>query len=200
MIKQFSNYDNTQAYTGGEEKLPRGGYVCKITGTRIEEGNYGQRVKIAFDIAEGDYAGYFQAKFDRNTNEDKKWSGTYQLYVPKDDGSREDEWTKRSFKTFTNALEDSNTGYHFDWDESKFKGKLVGIIFNWREYDFNGQTGFTPNAAQAASVKDIREGKYKIPDDKFLKKKNSKPLTAADQALLDSFVNIPAGAEEEPPF
>lgn len=199
MIKQFSNYESTQAYTGGEEKLPRGGYVCKITGAKVEENEYGQHVKIAFDIAEGEHAGYYQNKYDRNTNEDKKWPGVYTLNVPKDDGSEQDGWTKRRFKTFTNALEDSNAGYHFDWDESKFKGKLVGLVFNYREYDFNGQTGWTPNPAQSCSVADIRAGKYKVPEDKPLKNKPAQQ-SAADKDAVEGFLKVPAGTEEEIPF
>lgn len=196
MIKSFNDYEATKAYTGAEQ-LPRGGYVCKITGAKIEENDYGQHVKIAFDIAEGQYAGYYQNKYASNTNEDKKWPGVFTLNVPKDDGTEQDGWTKRRFKTFTNALEDSNAGYHFDWDETKFKGKMVGLVFNYREYEFNGQRGWTPNAAQSASISDIREGKYKIPKDKVLK--NAAPA-AAQQSSIDGFMTVPAGAEEEIPF
>lgn len=196
MIKQFSNYDTTQAYTDTEQ-LPRGGYVCKITGAKVEEGDYGQRIKVAFDIEEGEYAEYFKNKYERNTNEDKKWPGVYSLNVPKDDGSEQDGWAKRRFKTFTNALEDSNSGYHFDWDETKFKGKLIGIIFNYREYSFNGQTGMTPNAAKVASVSDIRENKFKLPKDRYLSNGSGQQAT---QDEINGFMNIPAGNEEEIPF
>lgn len=198
MIKQFSNYENTQAYTEIGQ-LPRGGYICKIAGAKVEEGTNGQYIKIAFDVAEGDHAGYFQAKFDRNTNEDKKWPGVYSLNVPSDDGSERDNWTKRRFKTFTNALEDSNDGYHFDWDETKFKGKLIGLVFNYREYDFNGQTGMTPNVAKVVSVSDIKENRFKIPEDKFLKNGSSQNNTV-NQAAIDGFMNVPSGEAEEIPF
>ena len=198
MINKFNGFDETKAYTDAEQ-LPRGGYICKITGAKIEDTDYGQRVKIAFDIAEGDHAGYFQAKFDRNTNEDKKWPGVYSLNVPSDDGSERDSWTKRRFKTFTNALEDSNPGYHFDWDESKFKSKLIGLVFNYREYEFNGQTGMTPNVAKVASIGDIKENRFKIPEDKFLKNSPT-TSTSANQSAIDGFINVPAGNEEEIPF
>lgn len=196
MIKSFNDFNATQAYTDIEQ-LPRGAYVCRITGAKIEENDYGQRVKIAFDIAEGEYAGYYQSKYDRNTNEDKKWPGVYSLSVPKDDGSEQDGWTKRRFKTFTNALEDSNNGYHFDWDETKFKGKLIGLVFNYREYEFNGQRGWTPNAAKAVSIADVREGKCKIPEDRPLR--NAAP-TAAQQNAIEGFMQVPSGTEEEIPF
>lgn len=193
MIKQFNDFDKTQAYAETKQ-LPRGGYVCRIVGAKAEENSDGnQYVKIAFDIAEGEYKDFFQDKFDQNTNEDKKWSGVYTLNVPKDDGTEKDTWTKRRFKTFTNALEDSNNGYHFDWDESKFKDKLVGMIFNYREYEFNGMTGMTPNVARVTSVEEIRKGEYKIPQDRLLNKKKAESIS--------SFVNVPESATEvEIPF
>lgn len=193
MIKEFKDFKTTQAYTETKQ-LPRGGYVCRIVGAKAEENSDGnQYVKIAFDIAEGEYKDFFQDKFDQNTNEDKKWSGVYTLNVPKDDGTEKDTWTKRRFKTFTNALEDSNNGYHFDWDETKFKDKLVGMIFNYREYEFNGMTGMTPNVARVAAAEEIRKGEYKIPQDRLLEKKKVSEIS--------EFVNVPESAKnEEIPF
>ena len=186
MIKQFKDFSTTKAYTESAI-LPRGGYVCKIIGAKVmPENQYGQSIKIAFDIVEGEYAGYYQDKFDANTNEDKKWPGVYMLNVPLDDGSEKDGWTKRKFRTFTDALEESNAGYHFDWDESKFKDKLIGIIFNHREWENSqGNAVMVPNAKNVTSVQKIREGKYKIPDDKLLPGHRSGP------AVDDSFVEIP---------
>ena len=198
MIKKFDDFEKTQAYTDSV-KLPRGGYVCKIAGAKIEENQRGQYVKIAFDINEGEFAGYYQNKYSSNTNEDKKWPGVFTLNVPLDDGSEKDGWTKRRFKTFTNALEDSNSGYHFDWDETKFKGKLIGLVFNYREYEFDGQRGMVPNPAQVANINDIRENKFKIPKDKMLN--GSKPDGSDKEASINGFVSITSGpAIEEIPF
>lgn len=197
MINRFQNYETTQAYTDSEQ-LPRGGYICRITGARIEETQYGQRVKIAFDIDDGPYKGYYQNKYDANQNEDKKWPGVYSLGVPKDDGTEQDNWTKRRFKTFTNALEDSNAGYHFDWDETKFKGKRIGIVFNYREYEFNGRNGMTPNPAKVVAVEAIANNHYKVPEDRLL---NGSKAAPAQSSGIDGFVNIPnKSVEEEIPF
>lgn len=168
MIKRFEGYESTKAY-GDSVQLPRGAYVCKIIGTKIIDTDYGQSVKVALDIAEGEFAGFFKAKFDANTSEDKKWGCSYLLGIPKDDGTCEDGWTKRKFKTFTDALEDSNSGYHFDWDETKFNGKLIGVLFNYREYvGTDGNVYSTANAAQVATIANVREGNIKLPQDKLL--------------------------------
>ncbi len=196
MIKQFKDYSTTRAYTDSET-LPRGGYVCKIIGAKVmPENQFGQSIKIAFDIAEGEYVGYYQRKFEANTSEDKKWPGVFMLNVPNDDGSEKDGWTKRRFRTFTDALEESNSGYHFDWDESKFKDKLIGFVFNYREWkNSQGVSVMTPNAKNVTSVQKIREGKYKVPEDKLLPGHQSKPVTD------DSFIYIPDDvAEDGVPF
>lgn len=197
MIKKFGGFEQTRAYTDSQQ-LPRGGYVCKIIGAKPIETKFGQSIKVAYDIAEGEYAGYFQAKYDANTNEDKKWPGVFLLNVPTDDGSQQDGWTKRAFKTFTDALEDSNDNYHFDWDESKFKGKLIGFVINYRQYEKqDGSVGNTPNVGRVTSVQNIKDGKFKIPDDKLLKN-HKQPLVAS--STDNSGFSIPEETDEAVPF
>ena len=168
MIKKFNDYDKTKAYSDFPT-LPKGGYVCKVMGAAIENNGNGDYIKISFDIAEGEYAGFYATDYRSQQTEDKKWRGNYLLNIPLDDGSEHDGWTKRKFKTFTEALEDSNAGYHFDWDESKFKGKKVGGLFNIREYQkSNGEIGEATNLAQLCAVEVVRSGKARIPKDKRL--------------------------------
>jgi hypothetical protein len=197
MIKKFGDYEQTKGYSDGGEQLPRGGYVCKIIGAKVQENEYGQSIKIAFDIAEGEYKDYFQKKYDANTNEDKKWPGTFLLNVPADDGTDRDKWSKRKFRTFTDALEDSNAGYHFDWDEGKFKNKLVGFVFNYREWQApDGRYVMSPNVAKSTSVDKIRKGSFKVPEDRLKKK----AVDSAGQTGTGDFNIIPEGVDEEIPF
>ena len=198
MIKKFGDYEQTRGYSDSEH-LPRGGYVCKIIGAKMQENEYGQSVKIAFDIAEGEYKDFYQKKYDANTNEDKKWSGTFLLNVPNDDGTQQDGWSKRRFRTFTDALEDSNPNYHFDWDETKFKGKLVGFIFNYREWQApDGRLIRSANPAKTVSVDKIRKGNFKIPADKLLE--NVSRGSGQTDDGTTGFINIPDGVEKEVPF
>jgi hypothetical protein len=199
MIKQFKDFDQTRGYSNSEQ-LPRGGYVCKIIGAKPQDSQYGQSIKIAFDIAEGEYKDFYQKKFDANSSEDKKWPGTFLLNVPTDDGSERDGWTKRKFRTFTDALEDSNAGYHFDWDETKFKGKLIGFVFNYREWEApDGRAVMSPNAANTTSVENIRKGNFKIPQDKLLRT-HSTPSTQPSNPTSQPFIGISEGVDTEVPF
>lgn len=187
MIKKFGNYENVKAY-GDYEQLPKGAYILKILNAETGESQYGQFVKISCDIIEGEYAGFFQRDFDNQQSEDKKWHCNYLLNVPVGNGTERDDWTARRFKTVIAAIEDSNPGYHFDWDETKFKGKVIGGLFNIREYQKNnGEIGEAVNLAQLVSVETVKSGKFKMPKDKKLntvpvpdRKMPSMPTTSAN--------------------
>ena len=168
MIKKFGGYEPKKSSGGAREILPAGGYVAKIVDAKVEETQYGDRLIVAFDIAEGDYREFFKKDFDGNTNEDRKWRGVYRLNIPADDGSEQDGWRKRSFNNFAFAVENSNSGYTFDWDEKKLKGKLFGVLFRNKEWAFNGRSGWTTEACSATDAQAIRDGKYKVPKDKAL--------------------------------
>lgn len=184
-IKRFGDYDKTQSYTDYQQ-LPKGGYVLKIMGAEVCENSKGQYVKISCDVAEGEYKDFYANEYRNQQSEYKKWHCNYLLNVPADDGSEQDGWTKRRFKTVIEALEESNNGYHFDWDEKKFKGKLIGGLFNEREYEKDGNVRRATNLAQLCTVEKIRSGNYKIPADKLL----SAGFTHSTPAN-DGFMNIP---------
>ena len=194
MIEQFKDYNQVKAYSEFPT-LPKGGYVLKIMGVSVKTNSNGKYLQIGCDIAEGEYKDFFTKQYTNDTRDTKKWGCNYLLSLPKDDGTEQDGWTKRSFKTFTEALEDSNNGYHFDWDEQKFKGKLIGGLFNEREYQkTDGSIGRATNLDRVCAVEKIRKGDYKLPEDKLIKKFGN------NTSGMDGFVNVPEGTSEELPF
>ena len=130
-MKSFNGYDDAKkaAQVSALAKLPVGAYVCKVKEVRYESLDWGDKIVLAFDIHEGEYKDFFAKQFEANTSEDKKWKGKVNIFVPKDDGSEKDGYTKRSFAGWTDSFEKSNKGYSWDWDEKKWKNKLVGIVF-----------------------------------------------------------------------
>lgn len=201
-MKQFKGFDEAKEkakYTGSAQ-LPVGGYVAKIIDVKYEDGKDGNsdKITVAFDIDEGDYKGFFKKQFEENTQEDKKWKGKAVIYVPSDDGSEKDEWTKNSFARWTNAFEDSNAKYHWDWDEKKWKGLYIGVIYGEVGTVIDGKHIKYNECRFPASIDTIRKGEYKIPT---LKKKNgfSEASINASSGTPD-FMNIPDVAAEEIPF
>lgn len=168
-MKPFKSYESATVLSE-TITLPVGGYVCKILDVKEESTSWGQRLAIRFDIAEGDFKDFYKENYSSQTQEDKKWKGVYRLSVPKDDGTKEDDFTARIFKTAMSAIEESNKGYHWGWDETTLKDKKVGVVFQNKEYNFNGREGFWTAPHSLKSIDDIRNGKFKIPADKLLKK------------------------------
>lgn len=198
MIKKFNDYEQTKSY-GSFEQLPKGGYVLQIKGVETRTNQKGEYLFISADIYEGDYIQFFTREYKNQQSEDKKWHCNYLLNIPTDDGSEQDGWTKRRFKTFTEALEDSNAGYHFDWDEQKFKGKLIGGLFNEREYETNdGQIRRATNWGGVTSVESIRSGNYTLPKDRTIQRSYTAPVPSIPAS--DDFMQLPDGLESELPF
>lgn len=189
-MKPFEGFEAKKS-AGARELLPAGGYVAKISDCEEIRYDWGLVLKISFDIVEGEYTDFFKKDYKDQDREDKKWRGTFRLNVPKDDGSEKDDWAKRAFGNSIWSIEASNPGYHWDWDETKFKGKTVGVLFRNKEWEMNGNTGWTTECCALTSVDDIRQGKFKMPKDKPLK-----ALSGADSGNFSA----PAPVNDDLPF
>ena len=181
-MKPINNWNNvTAAQPGGSaEKLPAGGYICKIKSAKVEtvaktDGGSFDMLAIAFDIDDGAYMGFFEDQFRNNTFENKKWKGVFRQSVPVGDGSDKDNRTASFFKGMITSIEKSNPGYAWNWDERTLSGKRVGIVFREEEYSFNGYQGMTTKPFLMLDAQDILEGKYTIPKPKMLQKAAAAP-------------------------
>ena len=166
-MKQYSDFKSERS-SSGRETLPAGGYVCKIISAKVEQNDWGDVLVVAHDVCEGEYEGIFKRDFDNNTMDNKKWRGTFRLNIPKDDGTEQDNWKKRSFNNFIWAVEQSNPGFAWGWDEKTLRGKKVGLLYRNEEWAMNGRTGWTTKAAGSESVDNVRDGKFKPLKDKPL--------------------------------
>lgn len=171
MINRPNNWDDVRAYSGGRQKLPAGAYVCDIIQAVVQSNNYGQQLCVLFDISAGEYAGYYDDDFKRNQREDKKWKGVLRLWLPKEDGSDKDEFTKSILKGFITAVEESNRGYTWNWDERTLAKKEIGVLFRNEEWEWNGKSGWTAKPFRAISVDSVADGNFTVPKDKPLKNK-----------------------------
>lgn len=206
-MKAFNNYEEAkkEARNTGSSKLPQGAYVCKVLAVRYEEGIEGRsdRLVLQIDVAEGEQKDFFKKQYEANQSEDKKWKGVVNIYVPMDDGTEKDGWTKRTFGTWMNAFEDSNVGYSWNWDENTLKGKLVGILYGETGTVIEGRHIIYTEPRKAYSVPDVKNNK--VPEAKFKEKNGfSRAMMNQQNAPVktdkDGFVAIPDGVDEEIPF
>lgn len=204
-MKQFNGYDDAKkaAQNSGGAQLPAGAYICKIMAVRYEAGqdDASDRIAIQFDIAEGEQKDFFKKQYDATTSEDKKWKGKTQIYVPKDDGSEKDSWTKNKFAKWTNAFEQSNDGYSWDWDESKWKDKKIGIVFGPTGTIIDKKEVVYIEAHQPCTIKEVSEGTFWKKGLDLVKKKGfTGTKSNSNNNNGYDFVNVPEGTEEEIPF
>ena len=190
-MRPFNNYDTTQTISA-RAQLPVGAYICQIL--KAEEKVYSSskgewhKLEVSFDISEGEHKDFYANDYRSQSGEDKKWKGILRMNIPSDDGSEADNWAKRSFKTNILAIEESNNGYHWDWNEAQLKGKTVGIVFRSEEWEYNGKRGWRTAPFKMVPAADVKSGNVKIPDPKPLNgKAASQASTAAD---LSDFVEV----------
>lgn len=184
MITKPINWDEVRAYSDSR-KLPLGAYVCTIKQAVVNSTSYGDQLCILFDISGGEWAGYYQEDFDNNPRDDRKWKGVLRQFLPKNDGSDKDEWAKSLLKGLTTAVEESNRGYAWNWDEKSLAGKEIGILMRNEEWEYNGKHGWAVRPFRAISVDSVEDVSYVLPKDKPLKGKESAAPTYAPSPAPD---------------
>lgn len=180
-IKKFNDYESAPAYDGDFETLPLGGHVLTIKGTKIENYDWGDVLILAIDIAEGEHVGFYQRQYDRKRATDAvaKWPGTFRQTIPSGDGSEKDNKSKGWFKGMITAIEKSNQGYTWNWDERTLAGKKVGGVFGQEEYLANdGSVKLATKCVQVRSLDAIRKG-VDVPPIKKLKAGSAAPSAPA---------------------
>lgn len=186
MINRPNNWDNVQEFSE-RPKLPLGAYVCKVRKAVVQNSDHGQQLCILFDIAEGEYSGFYRKSWEADISEEKKWKGVLRQFLPREDGSEKDEWTKSSLKGLVTSFEKSNPGYRWNWDENSLAGKMIGIVFRNEEWEYDGKTGWTVRPFRAASVDSVRSGNFQLPKDKPLKNRASNPFGQQAASFAPAF-------------
>jgi len=184
------------------DQLPKGAYVVVIKDVKEVKMDWGEvRLKVAFDIAEGEYKGFYQAQFEANDDENKRWpyDAIFDVRVPEDGAP---EWKWRKWNEFFSILEDSNTGFAFDGTNLKaLRGKLIGGKFANRQSEKNGNVYDHIVLVWPCVADDVRNGKAgKMPADQLVEGAKQTAPAGASVPGIEGFVAVPDTAEEELPF
>lgn len=193
-MNKIKGFENAKPFTDTQNvKLPTGGYIIEIQDVEELIYNWGNVLNIKFDIVEGEFKNYYTNQYKNSQLENKKYKGNYRLNVPKDDGSDLDELTMRKFKSEILAIEESNNGFHWAWNEKELKGKKVGAIFFEKEWEIDNNSGLYVTVHSFRNIETIKNGKYKIPEPKLLKNKTIK-------ADIDFSANATNVEDDDLPF
>ena len=169
--------DMTNVQEAGEfTKLPAGVYICTITDVQDLPSN--EYLKVTYDIAVGEYAGYY--KNQRDQFPDRPWIGAYvKSYKTK---------ALPMFKRFCTAVSRSNGNFVFDGgainsNEKTLIGKKVGLILGEEEYYSNsGDVRTRLYVVREFPVDKLTD--QKVPQLKKLKEEPITPGAAADTSFL----------------
>ena len=159
-MKAINNFDKIQE-SGSFEKLPVGGYIIKILA--VDDVSEKEYLKIFFDINDGEKKGFFQKAFKEDTRAEKKWPNA---------GSFIRSYKEKAlpmFKGFTNAIENSNKGYKWNFDEKSLVNKIVGVVIGEEQYlNQKGQVRTRTYVSAVRSVDTIKKGDFTVPELKKL--------------------------------
>ena len=149
--------------------LPKGAYEMIILGVTLNEGKSGRYLQFDMDVSAGEHKGFFDNLYKTSTAEIKNWRCKYFVSIPEETGADKDMYKLRLFKTFITHIEESNTGYAWDWNEANLKGKRIGGLFVDNEYlDKNGERRMGTVMAKTCTIQDVIDGTYKMPKDRLL--------------------------------
>lgn len=165
MKPKYSGYEAKKS--GGFIELPpQGAYIGKILNVKVEpsyDKSHDQLV-LMLDVTEGEYAGRYMEVYNDQKERfpDCKYRGTLRITVPEENEPEQNAWMKSIFEGAMWAVEQSNDGYSWDWDEKKLKGKAVGFSVRNRSYTTDdGKNRSTTEIGRLESIAEIRDGKVR---------------------------------------
>lgn len=171
-MRAFKDYNTTEEYTDWQ-RLPAGAYEVDII--RAEDSE--KALCLLFDIAEGEFAGYYRQKFASERKSpnitDAKFRGVFRLWYP--DGGQYDDNKKRRMKTALKLITEENglsIDFTREWDGAALKGAHIGMIFRDTEWEFGGRRGMTAQPFTLIATDRLRAGEFELPEPKYLSKPN----------------------------
>lgn len=171
MLKKSTDWDKIEGIEyGNYESLKLGGHEIVIKNAYEYTGQTGNvSLKIEVDIAGNDkQAGFYQKQFDNNILADRKWPSGACKYI----SLKEDETCIAMFKGFTTAVENSNPGYTWNFDEKTLIGKKLCGVFGLEEFEKQDKTiGAAIKLIQFRSLDKLKEvgiPKVKLIDNSYI--------------------------------
>lgn len=178
-LEGIEGYKECEINTGNKPKeIIPGGYILRIINAKLERYSAESvAIKLMFDIAEGEYEGYYQKLYDYSKSgqyaDTAKWKGTFNIFYPTASDPAKKKQQLKSFKQAITAINDSNPGrplidptQKFSLDS--FKSKIVGGAFGLKDWEWDGKTGTTCQCRWFVAFTHVRANDVIIPEHKHL--------------------------------
>lgn len=176
MIQKPKDYDDVPATTTEFKRLVDGGYEGIIKNAEVKTittkaGNKVDILALELDINAGEYKDFYKERYEKNTNQNKKWGLTKDLFLESEHNSQEqNQKNVRRLKEFITSVEQSNYNFEFKWnDEKDLIGKKVGMIFGLEEFETTDKKAIltTPKLRFFRSVETVNSIDYSLPQNKL---------------------------------
>ena len=149
-MKPIQGYDLVSE-AGEFKSLPAGIYGVKIT--KVVDVPDKEYLEVYSDITKGEYKDYFKTAVENGLKDTSRCIRSYKSSA------------LAFFKGFITAVEKTNPGYSWDWDEQKLVGKNVMAVVGEEEYiDDAGTVKTITKIVEFRSLQAFQEGKIKIPE------------------------------------
>jgi len=152
-MKKIENWNEIKTNEFVEsDRLKLGGHICIIKNVKNYTYNGTDKISLELDIAGGDQKDYYQKKYDERGENAKFWDdGATISFVAEPTEDKDKAYIKGLIK----AIESYNDGYVWDWDETKLKGKKIGVNFSLKEYQgSDGEIYIKPQVSRFVNSKE----------------------------------------------
>ena len=180
---------------GEFKRLPAGIYGAKIT--NIVNNAEREYFEIYCDVVKGEFANYFKLLVENGLKDTSRTIRSYK------------QSALVFFKGFITAVEKSNPGYQWDWDENKLIGKNVIAVFGEEEYiDGDGNVKTNVKIQEFRSLEAWQKGEIKVPEIKkvteqdWAKWREAHPMASQGTEVAPGVVgnNLPLINPDDLPF
>ena len=144
-----NGYDEAKEERFGTfKRLPAGAYTCRIVKAEaVISASKREMLRIALDIADGEYAGFFKGQYEAKLKRDAeaKWPCFYYQMA--------DELAAGKLKGFLAIVAESNPKFQVQWGEhfeANLQGRIIGGVS--REEEYIGNDGKVHTSVKCAWV------------------------------------------------
>lgn len=166
-MKPINNWSEVKA-AGTYERPGAGGYVCIIK--KVTDDPNKELLHIEYDIAEGQFKSYAADTAER--------AGFWPLDFTKSYKTK----ALGFFKAMIEAIEKTNNGYVWTWDEKTLVNKGVGIVLREEEYETrDGKVKVRLKPYEFKTANEIRSGEFSVPERKLIDHVTATPTMADEE-------------------
>lgn len=167
-MKKIDNFDLINE-AGEFRRLPAGIYGVVITD--VVDKPEDEYLEVYCDITKGEYKDYFKTLVQNGLPDRSKHIRSYKTNA------------LPFFKAFITAVEKTNNGFKWDWDEKKLIGKNAIAVVGEEEYlDKNGEVKIGSKIVEFRSLEAYKSGKIVVP---ALKKLPENTIAAPTTTTVD---------------